>query len=96
MFHRIYKLDNVCTLIESGSTGKYQHSVCGVPLSCALENSLDLMLVFPCTPLVKVQTQYYNVLNCTVLHFRADHYILLHSITCALLGDHYSVLVISE
>ena len=38
--------------LESGSTGKYQHSVSGVPSGCALGNSLDLMLVFPCTPLL--------------------------------------------
>ena len=43
--------------LESGSTGKYQHSVSGAPSGCALGNSLDLMLVFPCT-LVDVQTQY--------------------------------------
>ena len=38
--------------LELGSTGKYQHSVLGVPSGCALGNSLYLMLVFPCTPLL--------------------------------------------
>ena len=38
--------------LESGSIGKYQHSVSGVSSGCPLENSLDLMLVFPCTPLL--------------------------------------------
>ena len=36
--------------LELGSTKKYQHSV--VPSGCTLANSLDLMLVFPCTPLL--------------------------------------------
>ena len=38
--------------LESRSTGKYQHSVSGIPSGCALGNSLNLMLVFPCTPLL--------------------------------------------
>ena len=38
--------------LKSGSTGKYQHSVSGVPSGCALGNSLELMLVFPCAPLL--------------------------------------------
>ena len=38
--------------LKSGSTGKYQHSVSEVPSGCALGNSLDLMLVFPCSPLL--------------------------------------------
>ena len=42
----------IMSVLESGSTGKYQHSVSGIPLGCALRNSLDLMLVFPCTPLL--------------------------------------------
>ena len=42
----------VCTLTRVGEYRKYQHSVSGVPLGCALGNSLELMIVFPCTPLL--------------------------------------------
>ena len=48
---------------EEESTGKYQRSVSGVPLGCALGNSLDLMLVFPCTPLLSSRYRL-NALPC--------------------------------
>ena len=34
------------------STRKYQHSVSGVTSGCALGNSLNIMLIFSCTPLL--------------------------------------------
>ena len=61
--------------LESGSTGKYQHSVSGVPSGCALGNSLDLMLVFPCTPLLSSMYRLSTVQN---RGRSAVHYIAVH------------------
>ena len=47
--------------LESGSAGKYHHSVSGVPLGCAVGNSLDLLLVFSCTPLLSPRYRHNTV-----------------------------------
>ena len=71
--HHFYKFDIVCTLTRVGEYRKYQHSVSVIPSGCAIGNSLDLMLVFPCTPLLlsryRLSTvQYSTVQYCTVQH----------------------------
>ena len=62
--------------LELGSTGKYQHSVSGVPSGCALGNSLDLMLVLPCTPLVSSRYR----LSTVQLMFNSKHWDLNQNI----------------
>ena len=50
--------------LGSGSTGKYQHSVLGVPSGCALGSSLNLMLLFSCSPLLSSRCRCVNVQVC--------------------------------
>ena len=69
--------------LESGSTGKYQHSVMGVHSGCALRNSLNIMMVFPCTPLgpysrlgtasVQVKTVMYSAIQWSVVQYSEEH-----------------------
>ena len=60
-------------ILESGSTGKYQNLVSGVPLGFApLGNSLNLMLVFSYTPLLlsryRLITVLLNAVQCSAVH----------------------------
>ena len=55
------------------TTEIYQHLVSGVPLGCALGNSLDLMLVFPCTPLLLLRYRHSTV-HCSAVECRTVQY----------------------
>ena len=53
---------------ESGSRGNYKPNVSGGPSGCALRNSLNLMLVFSCTPLILSKNRH-STLRFIVLQF---------------------------
>ena len=64
------KLHIACTLTQVGSSGKYQH------LGGALGNSPDLMLVFPCTPLLLSRYRYNPMKVLHIPKFPSTHYVL--------------------
>ena len=79
--------------LEPGGAGKYKPSVLGVPLGFALGTSVNLMLVFPCTPLLSSKYRLSTVQNkavqyCTVkssailysVHYRTVQYCTVYSI----------------
>ena len=77
----------MCVKLRNANT--YPPSASGVPSACALGNSLDLLLVFPCTPLLLCRCRLSTVMYKT-LQYIIVYCIVLQDSAVVLSRKHYS------